>query len=245
MENYPSNFNPITALVYAFKHYADFKGRARRMEFWMFMLAMWIIEFVVAIFFVISVFDSIKTIDTDDEEALMQAIFGLDGFIFLVILGLAVMLPYFACWARRLHDIGMSGFWLLTLLIPYVRSVAELVLFIMCCFDSKDGVNKYGPNPKGIGNYAYTNYSQSYGVPPYGSQPQYGPPPQQPGYGNPPQTGYGTPPQSGYGNPQPQQSYTPQPQSYTPPTQNTPPPQPAEPPKPKSQSWEDDPNLYL
>lgn len=104
------------------KKYADFSGRARRKEFWMFAL----INFVVMI--VLSV---------------------VDGVIGMPILGaiyaLGVLIPSIAVGARRMHDTGRSGWWLLLGLIP----VIGLVLIIFFVLDSTPGDNQYGPNPKG------------------------------------------------------------------------------------------------
>lgn len=104
------------------KKYADFSGRARRKEFWMFAL----INFVVMI--VLSI---------------------VDGVIGMPVLGaiyaLGVLIPSIAVGARRMHDTGRSGWWLLLGLIP----VIGLVLIIFFVLDSTPGDNQYGPNPKG------------------------------------------------------------------------------------------------
>ncbi len=51
---------------------------------------------------------------------------------------IAVFLPATSVSVRRLHDVGRSGWWVL---VPFVSVV-------MCCFDSQEGQNKYGANPK-------------------------------------------------------------------------------------------------
>lgn len=73
--------------------------------------------------------------------------------------GILVSLPFvaFACWlilvsistfVRRLHDIGLSGWFYFFSFIPYIGSIWP---FIICCIDSVPGANQYGENPKGIG----------------------------------------------------------------------------------------------
>lgn len=59
--------------------------------------------------------------------------------------GLAVIIPYFAVAARRLHDTGRSALNLLWLLLPLVGGILLIVWF---CQDSKPGDNRYGANPK-------------------------------------------------------------------------------------------------
>ena len=60
---------------------------------------------------------------------------------------LAVLLPGWAVFTRRMHDIGKSGWWWLIALIPIVGAI---VLFVFVCKDSEPGDNAYGPNPKGV-----------------------------------------------------------------------------------------------
>lgn len=66
-----------------------------------------------------------------------------------MLYGLAVLIPGLAVTVRRLHDVGKSGWFFFIILIPLVGVIWLLVLFFT---DSQYGPNKYGPNPKGIGN---------------------------------------------------------------------------------------------
>ncbi len=106
----------------AFKKYAEFSGRATRTQYWMFILIYMIVYVVLAV---------------------------IDGFvlgfpILSGILSLAAIIPSLSLAARRLHDIGRTGWWLLISLVPLVGVVVLLVFFIM---DSVED-NEYGPNPK-------------------------------------------------------------------------------------------------
>lgn len=112
--------------------YADFDGRASRQEFWMFNL--FYLLFVIAI--------SLLIIPFGNSETGLNIIFGI-----IVVYSLGLAIPIWAVTARRLHDIGLSGWWSLLSFIPYLGTV---VLLIMCCMDSKPGSNKYGNNPKGL-----------------------------------------------------------------------------------------------
>lgn len=111
------------------KNYAVFSGRARRKEYWMFVLFN-------LIFFAIA--------------AILDNIFGITfGNIFYgpiyLLYSLAILIPSWAVAIRRLHDIGKSGWFILILLIPIIGPIWLLVLM---CLDSQPGENKYGPNPK-------------------------------------------------------------------------------------------------
>jgi uncharacterized membrane protein YhaH (DUF805 family) len=111
------------------KQYADFSGRARRKEYWMFVLFNIIIAFVLGL------------IDGMTGMTATQAGIGLLGGIY----SLFVLIPGIAVSVRRLHDIGKSGWMLLIVLIPVVGAIWMLVLMVL---DSNPGENQYGPNPK-------------------------------------------------------------------------------------------------
>lgn len=113
------------------KQYADFSGRARRKEYWMFVL------FNVIFGIVAMILDNILGI-------------AMEGIGYGPIYGLyllALIIPGLAVAVRRLHDIGKSGWMFLIILIPFVGAVWLLVLF---CTDSQEGENKWGQNPKEI-----------------------------------------------------------------------------------------------
>ena len=113
------------------KQYADFKGRARRKEYWMFALFN-IIFLIVAI-----------TLDNILGTAIEGVGYGLFYFLYI----LAVLIPSLAVAVRRLHDVGKSGWMILIGLIPVIGAIWLLVL---CVTDSQPGENQYGANPKGV-----------------------------------------------------------------------------------------------
>ncbi|WP_248924586.1 DUF805 domain-containing protein [Paenibacillus hamazuiensis] len=104
------------------KNYTGFQGRARRKEYWMFALVNAIIGIVLSI---------------------IDAIFGIT--LLATLYYLAVLLPSLAVGARRLHDTGRSGWWLLICLIPLIGAI---ILIVFTCQDSQENENSYGPNPK-------------------------------------------------------------------------------------------------
>ncbi len=117
-----------------FENYANFKGRARRSEYWYFVLANALIS-IVLIFL----------------GGIIGGIFG-DGVTGLIIgyslfglYTLATIIPYLAVIVRRLHDVNKSGWFYFISLIPAVGSIWLLVLF---CTEGDRGTNQYGPDPK-------------------------------------------------------------------------------------------------
>jgi uncharacterized membrane protein YhaH (DUF805 family) len=105
------------------QHYFDFNGRARRAEFW------WYILVYIIIVIVLGVIQSILHIGS-----LLSGLFGL-----------ALLLPSLGVGVRRLHDIGRSGWFILLGLIPIVG----LLLLYWYAQPGVAGSNEYGPNPKG------------------------------------------------------------------------------------------------
>ncbi len=112
------------------KNYAGFSGRARRKEYWFFVLINFLIT--IALAFV----DGI--VGTFDPQT---------GFGALsVIYGLAVFIPYLAVTVRRLHDTSRTGWWILIVFLPLIGAIVLLVFMFL---DSTSGTNEYGPDPKG------------------------------------------------------------------------------------------------
>jgi uncharacterized membrane protein YhaH (DUF805 family) len=111
------------------KKYADFSGRARRKEYWFFVLFNLIISCVLS---VIDVF-----VGTYNAAAGIGILAGLYA--------LAVLIPGIAVTVRRLHDTGRSGWWILIVLIPLV---GWIVLLVFMFLDSQPVTNAYGPSPK-------------------------------------------------------------------------------------------------
>jgi uncharacterized membrane protein YhaH (DUF805 family) len=105
------------------KKYAVFSGRARRKEYWMFVLFNIIISFVLGF---------------------VEGLMGGTGIIGLVY-SLAVFIPSIAVGVRRLHDTGRSGWWLLLILIPLIGAIALLIFMVQ---EGKDEENDFGRNPK-------------------------------------------------------------------------------------------------
>ena len=119
-----------------FKKYADFQGRARRQEYWMWFLFVFMVAVVLeAVIFAAGGPRSGNAIVT---------VFGL----VLLVFELAVLIPTLAVGFRRLHDTNRSAWWMLISFVPLIGGVVLLVFY---CLDGTPGPNKFGPDPKGRG----------------------------------------------------------------------------------------------
>jgi uncharacterized membrane protein YhaH (DUF805 family) len=113
----------VNYFIEGLKKYFVFTGRARRAEFWNYVLFATIGGIVWA-----GIFTMLK----------LPMIAGLYG--------LAILLPSLGMAVRRLHDTGRSGWWILINLVPAVGGIIAIVFY---CQDSVPGSNQWGPNPKG------------------------------------------------------------------------------------------------
>jgi uncharacterized membrane protein YhaH (DUF805 family) len=120
------------------KKYAVFKGRARRTEYWMFVLVNCIIT---VILYLLAAIPSIVSIVAIDRPSAISGFF----IIVLWIYALAVLIPGLAVSVRRLHDTNRSGFFLFMSLIPLAGPIILLVFLVQ---EGVSGDNQYGPDPK-------------------------------------------------------------------------------------------------
>jgi len=107
--------------------YATFTGRARRAEFWWFIL----INFLITA--VIGAFERMIGISEGSNPGFISSLYSL-----------AVLLPSIAVGVRRLHDTGRSGWWLLLAVVP----IANIALLVFLILEGVAGPNAYGPDPK-------------------------------------------------------------------------------------------------
>ncbi|MGL5499424.1 MAG: DUF805 domain-containing protein [Aeromonas sobria] len=106
------------------KQYAVFSGRARRTEYWMFVLCNVIVMLLLG---------------------MVDKLIGGDKELISSIYSLAVLLPSWAVAARRLHDTDRSAWWLLLGLIPIIGTLV-LIYFMVC--NGQQGPNRFGDDPK-------------------------------------------------------------------------------------------------
>ena len=111
------------------QNYANFSGRARRKEYWMWYLFYFIMIILATII----------------DLIIGSSLFGLPYGICYLLVGLAHFVPGLAAAVRRLHDVGKSGWFLLIGLIPLLGAIWLLVLFLI---EGEQKENEYGANPK-------------------------------------------------------------------------------------------------
>ncbi len=123
------------------KRYADFNGRSRRKEYWMFFLFQMIVVFgIVIIGGILGAFSPDASGEMSFGGSLMAGLFG--------IYALAMFIPTIAVQVRRLHDTERSGWWVLLGIVPIVNYIGFIVLLVFYCLDGTKGKNRFGDDPK-------------------------------------------------------------------------------------------------
>lgn len=119
----------FTYFIEAFtKNYVNFKGRARRKEYWGFTL------FYALIFAILGAF----------------AFTGIGAILFLVVF-VVTLPPSISLTVRRLHDINLSGWftlYMLIMLIPVIgEAIAIIISIVIGVVQGSAESNKFGENP--------------------------------------------------------------------------------------------------
>ncbi|ESQ77503.1 DUF805 domain-containing protein [Asticcacaulis sp. YBE204] len=171
----------MNLMLRPFARYADFKGRARRLEYFMFGLFQLIVYIVLIVFLMLSV---------TSGKIGTAAVGGLISTVGIFAFAAACIIPNYALVFRRLHDSGRSGWWIL-LLAPcvlsvfsswegvmllaqsaryqgapdpaalghlmrgsmwgFVGTITQIVLFVFMCWPGNRGANRFGDDPKNPG----------------------------------------------------------------------------------------------
>ena len=113
------------------KKYAVFSGRARRAEFWYFLL----FSAIISIFLTL----------IDEFMGLKFEVRGENLGFLSTLYYIAVLVPYLAVIFRRLHDTDRSGWWILIFFIPIVGVIVAVVFLAL---KGTEGDNRFGPDPK-------------------------------------------------------------------------------------------------
>lgn len=137
-------------VVTPLRRFADFAGRSRRTEFWVFVLVVLVGQLLA------NYVDSAAR-----NPALLGRMRSAEALFTLVAL-----VPTAAVSVRRLHDLGRSGWWMVVLAVPYALwlatasgsainsaallafAVAALVLLVLLVQPGQNGPNRYGHDPK-------------------------------------------------------------------------------------------------
>ena len=163
-------------MILPLKRYAEFSGRSRRKEYWMWILFLILANIVLSILDAVLGLGGSATTTTSSAPGAMGAAGSLSGGLLSKIFVLGVFVPNIAVAVRRLHDIDRSGWWILLPLVPLVLAfggvfagaaaasvssmifsgVACLVVFftgllllVWYCTEGTRGPNRFGDDPKG------------------------------------------------------------------------------------------------
>lgn len=143
-------------MILPFKRYAEFSGRSRRMEYWMFTLLN-VIVVTVLMFVVLGAGGASGVLEAQasgDTSAGLGALFGGMG-VLILLYGLVIIIPSIAVTVRRLHDRDMSGWWYLGAviggMIPYLGFLVSIAFLVLMALPGTPGPNRFGADPKGMG----------------------------------------------------------------------------------------------
>jgi uncharacterized membrane protein YhaH (DUF805 family) len=149
------------------RRYAEFSGRSRRKEYWMYTLLSVIISVVGYALMLGGGATDLLTASAADplaEPSLTGVSFGpmfWVGAIILLVWGLGTLIPSIAVTVRRLHDRNMSGWYFAGLIvavvvlsmIPVIGTLAVFALeigwIVLMALPGTPGPNNYGPDPLG------------------------------------------------------------------------------------------------
>jgi uncharacterized membrane protein YhaH (DUF805 family) len=157
------------------RRYAEFSGRSRRMEFWMWQL----FKFLVVMAFYVVMFAVAGTAMMSGDPSGLVAVGGIVMVIALIMMVffLGILIPDIAVAVRRLHDTDRTGWWILAPLAPYVLIIIGtmmaasnpeapgvggilaligmigviglgLTLLVFYFLEGTRGPNRFGPDPK-------------------------------------------------------------------------------------------------
>ncbi|NBC36890.1 DUF805 domain-containing protein [Novosphingobium sp. FSY-8] len=127
-------------MLMPYRRYADFSGRSRRKEYWMFALFQALVAVVIMVLMATQFpWSNPDSFGIDGPSPLMILFGGL-----LVVFWLGSLVPNIAVTVRRFHDQDKSGWMYLLNFVPYVGG---LVVFVFMCLSGTRGPNQYGDDP--------------------------------------------------------------------------------------------------
>jgi uncharacterized membrane protein YhaH (DUF805 family) len=105
------------------RRYAEFSGRSRRMEFWMWVL----FQFLLGCAFLIVMMALGGTALMSGDPRQLIAMGGVVLLLYMLygIIGLAFFIPSLAVTIRRLHDTDRSGWWVMLYWGPYLLMIVS------------------------------------------------------------------------------------------------------------------------
>lgn len=120
-------------MILPFMRYAEFSGRSRRKEYWMFVL------FNILVVIALLIVSGILGLLASDEDIGVGAV-----VVLMVVYFLGTFVPSLAVQVRRMHDQDKSGWFVLLGLVPF----GGIILLIFMLIEGTPGPNRFGPDPK-------------------------------------------------------------------------------------------------
>ena len=124
------------------KRYADFSGRSRRKEYWLYYL----LNMIVTIVGLLLVVAGVPWDQMNNKYLPPMGISTWIGGMVLILWVLGTFVPSLAVAVRRFHDQDKSGWFYLLAFVPYAGGI---ILIIFMCLEGTRGANRYGPDPLG------------------------------------------------------------------------------------------------
>lgn len=152
----------FTELKEFYKGMFDFKGRARRREYWVSYI--WNIATMVLLtaIFCVGFFSCIDFESGDFDFNIIGGGITILSGIAIVIFTIVFEIATIAISIRRCHDIGKSGWYLLWCCLGCLCcGIGGIAWIIICCLDSQEEANQWGENPK---SEALNQYDNSKGI---------------------------------------------------------------------------------
>ena len=122
------------AVSSVFSKYATFSGRARRAEYW------WFLLFSIIVLTIALVVDNALGLKVVDDTNISFTV----GWVYVIVV-LLLAIPNIAVTVRRLHDTERSGWWYL---LAVICGIGAIIVFVFCLIEGTSGPNKYGADPK-------------------------------------------------------------------------------------------------
>lgn len=126
-------------MILPYRRYAEFSGRSRRKEFWMFALFQLIVAMAISAVFGTPYYAMGG--GWLNASLVASSTGGMVGNLFALV----NIVPNLAVSVRRLHDQDRSGWLLLLVLVPFFGWFA---LFVLMCLNGTRGPNRFGADPK-------------------------------------------------------------------------------------------------
>ena len=150
-----------------FARYADFEGRARRREYWLFHIAVT----AIGLFLMMKVAGNIEAAPPGDDRKYLLTDSAINYITVLIFWFVITIIPQIAVTVRRLHDADFTGWLYLLIFVPF----GSLILLVLTLLDGTKGANRFGNDPKGRGNWADSN-AYAFSNPEYHRAPDARPP---------------------------------------------------------------------